>query len=345
MPTNRFVPVPPNVEHRGFEDIYSGRRLLIARGIRAGGRIRARFETKKYCFRNSIHGIRIKGLETWQEAVITAVFWSSLARYYYFVTSGSWGLWHDEIQLENVKEMPIRFPADASLRDRIVRVVKELQSLDLNPQGLVLGGTAAQRRIPELERELDAAVFDLYQLNAAERDLVHELCTIGLDLFYQNQNSKAVSKVALPDRSVGTLADVSNAEAGLPAYLRVFLESWKREVGADGELAWRVLSPPSRAPLLAVSFAIYDKNALLPNDGDKEDWRNVLAKLERSSQIPAGGSRIFIDTFFRYVGDQELLYVKRNEQRFWSRTAAREDVGSTLAYLMNQEDAALSRSR
>ena len=343
--TNRLVSVPARVARRGFEDVYKGRRLLIARGIRAGGRLRARFETKKYCFRNSIHGIRFKGLETWQEAVITAVFWSSLARYYYFVTSGSWGLWHDEIHLENVEEMPIRFPTDEGLRDRIVRVVKELQNLDLNPQGLALSGTVAQGRVSELERELDAAVFDLYQFNAAERDLVHELCTIGLDLFYQNQNSKAVGEVACPNRSVGTLADVSNEEAGLPAYLRVFLESWKRELGADGELVWRVLSPPSQAPLLAVSFTIYDKDDPLPNDGDKEEWRNVLAKLERSPRIPAGGSRLFVDTFFRHVGDQELLFVKRNEQRFWSRTAAREDAESTLTYLMNQEDNALSGSR
>ncbi len=343
--TNRLVSVPARVARRGFEDVYKGRRLLIARGIRAGGRIMARFETKKYCFRNSIHGIRIKGLETWQEAVITAVFWSSLARYYYFITSGSWGLWHDEIHLKNVEEMPIRFPANAGLRDRIVRVVKELQSLDLHPQGLALGGAAALGRLPELERELDAAVFDLYQFNAAERDLVHELCKIGMDLFYRNQNSEAVSEVARPDRSVGTLADVSNAKAGLPAYLRVFLESWKRELGADGELAWRVLSPPSRAPLLAVSFSIYDKKAPQQNDGDKEEWRNVLAKLEQASQIPAGGSRLFVDTFFRHVGDQELLFVKRNEQRFWSRTAAREDAGSTLTYLMNQEDIAWSGSR
>ena len=343
--TNRLVPVPLHVERRGTEDVYTGRRLLIARGIRGDGRIRARFETKNYCFRNSIHGIRIKGLETWQEAVITAVFWSSLARYYYFLTSGSWGLWHDEIHLKNVEEMPIRFPADAGLRDRIVRVVKELQNLDLDPTGLVLGGTAAHGRVPELERELDAAVFDLYQLNTAERDIVHELCTIGLDLFYRKQNSEGVGEVARPDRSVGTLADVWNANAGLSAYLRVFLESWKRELGADGELVWRVLSPPSRAPLLAVSFGLYDKKVPLRNDGDKEEWRNVLAKLDQASRVSAGGSRIFVDTFFRHVDDQELLFVKRNEQRFWSRTTAREDAGSTLAYLMNREDIALSRSR
>jgi hypothetical protein len=343
--TNRLVPVPKHVERRGVEDVYSGRRLLVARGIRAEGQITARFETKKYCFRNSIHGVRFKGLESWQESVITAVFWSSLARYYYFITSGSWGLWHDEIHLENVEEMPVGFPTDADLRDRIVRVVEELQELDLNPQGLALGGPAAHQRLPALERELDDAVFDLYQLNTAERDLVREMCAVGLDLFYRNQRSEAVNEVIRPDRSTGTLADVSNAKAGLRAYLRVFLESWKRELGADGELVWQVLSPPSRAPLLAISFAMHDKKAPMANGSDAESWRNVLAKLDRSSHSPAGGSRIFIDTFFRHVGDQEILFIKRNEQRFWTRTAAREDAESTLTHLMNQEPIALSGGR
>ena len=343
--TSRLVSVPAYVERRGVEDVYSGRRLLVARGIRGRGRITSRFETDSYCFRNSIHGIRFEGLQTWQEAVITAVFWSSLARYYYFITSGSWGLWHDEIHLEHVEEMPILFPTDAGLRDRIVRVVTELQNLDASPQGLGFGEARAGGRIPELERELDDVVYDLYGLNVAERDLVDELCAVGLDLFYRKRNSEAVGDVARPDRSVGTLADVSDATTGVPAYLRVFLESWKRELGSDGELAWRVLSPPSRAPLLAVSFSIYDEKAPPPSDGDKEEWRKVLAKLERSSQVPTGGSRIFVDTFFRHVGDQELLFVKRNEKRFWSRTAAREDAESALTYLMNHEHMVLSGGR
>ena len=127
--TDQLASPPPLVERRGSEAIYEGRRLLIARGIKSDGRITARFETEAYCFRNSIQGIRVEGLKTWQEAVITAIFWSSLARYYYFITSGSWGLWHDEIHLTNVQEMPIRFPTDAGLRDRIVRVVKDLQNL------------------------------------------------------------------------------------------------------------------------------------------------------------------------------------------------------------------------
>ena len=100
------------------------------------------------------------------------------------------------------------------------------------------------------------------------------------------------------------------------------------------------LSPPSRAPLLAVSFTMQDRG--LTTHGDVESWRNILTKLDQSSRVPMGGPRIFIDTFFRYVGDEEILFVKRNEQRFWTRTAAREDAESALTYLMNQEPIALN---
>jgi hypothetical protein len=69
-------------------------------------------------------------------------------------------------------------------------------------------------------------------------------------------------------------------------------------------------------------------------------WRGLLEKLEKDALVPARGSRIFIDTFFRHVSDREILFIKRNERRFWTRTAAREDAESALAYLMSLEEAA-----
>lgn len=343
----KLVPVPKKVERRGVEDVYHGRRLLVGQGIRQGGVITARFETQRFCFRNSIHGVRLKGFEPWQELVITAIYWSSLARYYYFTTSGAWGLWHDQLHLENVEEMPICFPKDARLRDRIVRIVEELQGLDLRPGGLELAGIEAHRRLPALEQQLDTAVFDLYGLSVAERNLVLEMCTVGLDLFYRSQKSDALREVIRPQGSVGTIADLSRSDHGLAAYLRVFIEAWNDELGPNGEFVWRVLSPPSGAPLLAVSFETHYKNTAVPasTGNGAGAWRDLLTKLEQSSRVLANSSRIFIDTFFRDVSENEILFIKRNERRFWTRTAAREDAESTLTRLMNLEDVAQDGKR
>jgi Eco57I restriction-modification methylase len=335
--TEQLLTVPKRVERRGVEDVYHGRRLLVARGIREGGVITARFETQKFCFRNSIHGVRLKEFEPWREAVITAIFWSSLARYYYFMTTGSWGLWHDEIHLEDVKQMPICFPKTQELRDKIVRIVGELQALDLKPGGLELAGAEAQRRLPALERQLDDAVFDLYELTEPERDLVREMCTVGLDLFYRNHRSEALREVICPEQTSGRLADLRGCETGLSGYLRIFLENWNTELTNDGDLLWRVLSPPSRAPLLAVSFAMQEDDAPPPANDGRSEWSAVLNRLARFSLTQASSSRIYVDTFFRYVSEREILFIKRNEQRFWTHTAAREDAESAITYLMNLE--------
>jgi hypothetical protein len=264
-----------------------------------------------------------------------------LARYYYFATSGSWGLWHDEIHLEDVKQMPICLPKDTELRNRIVRIVEDLQSLELEPEGMELAGLATQRRVPKLERQLDDAIFDLYELNAAERDLVREMCSVGLDLFYCHQKSDAVRKVVEPQRRSGVLADLGQDEDGLALYLRAFLEAWNNELGPNGEFGWRILSPPSKAPLLAVCFTTRYKKAPLPkfSGNEAEAWHKLLAKLARNSFTHADASRIYIDTFFRHVTDREILFIKRNERRFWTSTAAREDAESALTHLMNLEEA------
>jgi hypothetical protein len=175
-------------------------------------------------------------------------------------------------------------------------------------------------RLPELERELDEAVFDL-------------------NLFYENQKSAALKPVLLPHKSAGRLTDVQQAWKGLPSYLRTFLGSWGGNLNDDTEFVWRVLSPPSGAPLLAISFCTHFKSDEVSALDDLPlDWSAALAKLDGSSIVPMNSSRLFVDTFFRYISETEIIFIKRNEQRFWTKTAAREDAESAQTYLMNLAD-------
>ncbi len=342
-----------------MEEVFSGRRLLVRQGITSGGYITARLETRPLCFRNSIEGIRFEHLAPWQEQTILGIFWSSLARYYYFTTAGSWGLWHDQLHLENIEQIPIRLPHEKALRDRITRTVARLQDLGTR-RPISAGKTTARKQqdrqmelglpasakhisaannqsVRALLIELDEAVFDLYELSAAERDLIGQMCDLGLDFFYRDHESTAVEPVTRPVRKTGTLADVARAQDGLPAYLRTFLEWWNEELAPDGQFAWRVLSPASGTPLLAVCFETrYARNAKeLSNASNEQDWHNVLKLLDEHALVPTGSSRIFTDTFFRVVTEREILIVKRDERRFWTKSAAREDAEAATVRAMN----------
>ena len=132
------------------------------------------------------------------------MFWSSLARYYYFITSGSWGLWHDEIHLEHVEEMPILFPTDAGLRRPdcarchgaseprresrkgwgSVRPAPVDGFRNLNENWMMWSTTCTGSTSPSATSSTNCALSDW-------------ICFIG------NGDSEAVGDVARPDRSVG----------------------------------------------------------------------------------------------------------------------------------------------
>ncbi len=343
-PVSRFVDPPSRVHRRGVRTVYEGTRLLVRRGISqaAGqdGRIVARLETDPFCFRNSIHGVRLGDATDFEGKIILGMVWSSLVRYFLWVTSGSW-VWHDEIQMEDIERIPIRLPTDRSLRTRICDAVDRLRSMDTTvddiygPSGYQ-AKSQVDRKIQRLESVLDEAIFDLFELTDAERDVVRDMCDVGLNLFYRHTKSDAVKPVSVPaDReSIGHRGDLPQertAQCGLDGYLDAFLEIWDAELGSDGQFRWRVIRPSDSSPMLAVVLSTEDADDSLPPPTDSDDraWNDVLNRLAPSSSHPFGSKRIYIDGMTRIVGENDIVIIKRNEQRLWTRTAAREDAEAT----------------
>jgi type I restriction-modification system DNA methylase subunit len=323
--------VPHQVYRRGCKDIYSGHRLLVRRGVPAGGQIVARFESQPFAFRHSIQGIRFKGLQPWQELSLLGIFWSSLARYYFWLTSGSWGAWHDAIHVDDIFSLPVSLPENETAAAPIVSIVKQLRNLSSADVGLF--DAPGWQSLRELEAELDEAVYELYGLMENERDLVREMCSLGLDLFYKNQGSDAVKPVGVPSISFGTQQDLVSEDGHLADYLRTLLECWNPQIKSNGdEFAWQVITPSSKASLLAVLLEtrnIGEAKEFFPVQEGKA-WATVLEKLSQYSRLSVGSPFVLADTFYRLVSDYEILIVKRNERRFWTKSTAREDAEATM---------------
>ena len=135
-----------------------------------------------------------------------------------------------------------------------------------------------------------------------------------------------------PAANEGVAADIREAQDGLAAYLRVLLEQWNLELNPDGEFAWRILSPPSGAPILAVLLETRSKAEAESafEIGNDEAWRLALRNIASDGKTPVGGARILVDTFYRLVSDTEILIIKRDERRFWTKSSAREDAEATI---------------
>ncbi|MCX7049645.1 MAG: N-6 DNA methylase, partial [Candidatus Sumerlaeota bacterium] len=169
---NLYKP-PDRVYRRGTENIYNGLRLLVGRGIEEDcqpkGRIIARVEDKSFAFTNAIHGIKLHGLNEDKYKILLGILWSSLARYFFFMTTSNWGNWHNEIELDDeLLSMPICYPKDTKLSRRIINIVDQLREHAFRDDNLIVSAPnlkiMTRERCQKLEAELDAAVFELYGL-------------------------------------------------------------------------------------------------------------------------------------------------------------------------------------
>lgn len=326
---------PDVIHRRGDRDIYSGWRLLVKRGITqaegVNGQIEARLDSLSYCFRNSIHGINLADTKDLERKILIGILWSSLARYYFFMTASSWGTWHHEVHLEEVISMPVRFTDNLQLQEKIGSIVDQLRYLKSDFWGF------EGSKVAELERELDEAIFDLYKLMDAERDLVREMCEFGLDYFYNHTKSMAAKTVyRLTSLSQGTIEDLPiDSRQGLESYIRIFLEVWNRDLEPDGEFRWRIVSP-KHAAMIGVVFTTQEKKSPLPHMplDEEQEWASILKRCEKALSRPVSQS-VYIDCLIRAVTDTDIFIIKRNERRLWTRSAAREDAEATILQAMH----------
>jgi N-6 DNA Methylase len=351
-PLPQFEDVPPRVHRRGDESVYNGLRLLIGRGIEqkndARGRITARLESTPFCFKDSIYGLPLEGKTQEEGKVLLGILWSSLVRYYQFMTSGTWGMWHHELKKDAIHSIPVHLPTTARARQRVTEVVDKLRALETGSGGWFSGnghaGEDRSERVEDLEAKLDDAIFALYGLSEEEKDLIRDLCDVGLDLFYRGRKSAAVAQVVAVSGNIsfGRRKNVPTARSrqkGLDGYLDAFLSIWEPKLAEmGGRFRWRLIRPDGESPMLAVIFSTESDDDLLPDPSDtaEQAWQDALERLGEVSMQPFDAKRIYIDGITRIVTPTDIVIIKRNELRFWTRSAAREDAEATMLHALHR---------
>lgn len=354
FPSEVLTTPPDKVERARTLGLFRGRRLLVKRGITqrggADGVVVSRLESTPFCFRHSIQCFGLQHLDETRSKLVLAIMWSSLARYYLWMTSGSWGMWHHELRIESIRKVPIRFPSDHGLMTCILGLVDRLRSFDTTTKNIfgtteTRAGRQIDNAIRVLEGQLDDAIFDLYELSEGERDAVRDMCDVGLEFFYRGVKSDAVKRVPLRNaRRFGRRNDVPTGRSeqrGLEGYIHAFLRAWDTQL-PDGQFCWRVISPSEAPGMLGVVFSTEDSRDPLPAPSDEDDkaWSALLAKLGKTSSHHFGSNRIYIDGMTRIVSENDIVIIKRNERRLWTRTAASEDAEATQLQAIRRQGTA-----
>ncbi|MFH1527961.1 MAG: N-6 DNA methylase, partial [Bacteroidota bacterium] len=326
-----FKQLPRKIYRLGQKGIFSGKRILVKRGIDEAtfpkGQLVARYEDSSFCFTNAINGLKLQEPAEWKYKTILGILWSSFSRYYFFMTASTWGLWHHEIHLDDeLLQIPVVLDKGNPATKAIISVVDELRSYHptkqdiLNPNGIFNETIKANRR--KLEAKLDETVFKLYELNDEQKDLIRDCCEVTLPFFYQ------------PLDSVGSQQAVRNNDLSwIESYVNIFARRWNIYLDDDEEMHAKV-HIGAHENIVALEFYPADKRSKRILKLNDELLKDILEQIRVYLPQPMGVSQIILDGLIYVVSKSGIIIVKRNEKRFWTRSLAREDADTTLAKVM-----------
>lgn len=340
-----FEDPPEFVTREPDERLYAGQRIVVARGARSGFGPSARLEDTEFSFRHTVYCIPLHSVPIWQAKMLLGTMLSALGRYRLFMTSGKWGLWHDEFTINDFLELPVRMPErQASVARRISRAIDGIVGIgstdesDSHPR---LGVRPVESTLNEMLLELDEAVFDLFDATPPERDLVRDFMSYTLPLVGSRKRWSEQEVAGVGALRQGTVRDLAldNNASQLNEYLSVFLHLWNRELAPEGEFSWFMAAAP-RAPLLAVVFETQEVGARVADLGDDDGvrWETALERLSQALEIPLTTSIRTAGTL-RSVSDRHIVIAKRSEARLWTASAAREDAEATILQAINLQSA------
>ena len=240
--------------------------------------------------------------------LIAAILSSSLASWFFLMTSSTFGLWKRRIMLRDIERIPIP-EIKSSLRSdagrRLTRLAREMQQ---NPPA----------HDDPRWRALDDAVFNLYALDEAARMAARDG---WFRASWQWDDGRENS------------AEAANPKTHVLAYARAFLSTMDGWLAATERRHMRaeVFDLPMGAPLRVVRFVIEDgyvpsSAELVAPDGN---LRTVLHRIGQRLDVPLGTS-LAGQRELRVHGRREVVIIKPAARRHWMSVTALDDADAVV---------------
>lgn len=289
-PVNFPVVHDPFMHRPRTRDVFLGPHILLRKGF--GSVPVSAFSSEDLAHPDSIFGICSSASDADLLRAITAILNSSLAQYYYFMTSSSWGVEREQLQLAEYLTLPLP-ELSAKLVQSLAGLQRSVRS-DGSPRAW--------------QAELDSLVFAGYGLTPGQRDLVSEAIELRMSQYLAPTESPAFSPV-----------DPVQLEAycsTLAANFGLFVPS----------LAMLAQPRGGGGSLLAVSCALGGDD---PEDASTT--LAALSESNQSSTELAQQHSAVVEPTALVMSGSTIHIVKPNERRFWSRSVARDDCRAIIA--------------
>ena len=290
---------------RGVEK-FRGPHVLIRRGLTGKGFLNAAFLPEAAVFKNSVYGISGPAEDTDYLKLLSAYLNSSVARYYHFLTSSSWGVERSELLLKEHRGFPCPIPdKNDSLFREVVSLVDHVRE----------NGPYDSWR-----SDLDKLICKIYDLTPSEQIIMGDFTETVIDLHHSGTLSKAYDPPSESDltRYSQTYEDVFTSLTGKSS----LLNSSARTVSST---------------YCVVSFSLASESKLAQSSLLEKLYDERLAILEEIAN-EQDGERSQLRKNIRVYEGKTIHIMKPGERRFWTRLAAYNDADATLSELLRVDN-------
>ncbi len=279
-------------------------------------------------YRHGIRGIHGPNRDAGQLAFLAVYLRSTLARYFLFHTSASWGVSRARVDIDDLMRLPFPFPEQTDNQARAVKIVTEVGQIMAGAAEEAGGVTLGRDNIVKrAQAQAEALVEEYFDVNDIERILIADTTAV-------------IVPSVRPTRAraeVPTLIPVQQVEYS--EYVKLLCET----LNGWASKQYTVYGAAVPDAQIGIGMVVLEKTrrgeAPAHLNGATKDVLSALHRLQRGAAKGRGtvelarGLKVF---------DKALLYVtKPIGRRFWTRTAALNDadeIAGTLLMRPMKED-------
>ena len=253
----------------------------------------------KLVYSRSFFAIPIGNVESWYAKSFAAIINSSLATYFFFLTSSRLGIDKQIAEQNDLNRLPFRIPKSKAecrfLVEEFDRRAKHGDNDDFE--------------------SLDQAVFDYFEIDDWDREYIADVVAFDLDFVRHGSKSDAAKPSAVEHlkRYASSLAEAIRADVD----------------GSDVAVNCDVISGLNEVAAVAIQFDQPRNRKVGTKDAGQFNDSERLAELLHAPLTSTAKLRRSLHV---YDGDCCII-VKHDQRRFWSRARAQDDADSILAKL------------
>jgi type I restriction-modification system DNA methylase subunit len=295
-----------NVYRRlGAKKVYQGPMLLTKEGLK-NNQLCFSFVAKSVAFNSTVLGFKSDNEDDLR--FLSSILNSKLATYFLLLISNSWGIERERIKPNEVYEFPIVENANAF--DRLISLHKKIESSIRSSILLV--------DYSEIEMEINEVVYDLYNIDKDEKQLIEEFINSSTDLFLKQEKSKALLPV-LQNQIVEYGKLISNELGDFLEGQNLYVNVTTYNIGHFNPLMMVKLSFADEPRIQVQSKEYIDKEL---KDIDSYLWEKKATS-------------IYFRKKLNYKTGNDIYIIRPNQRRFWSQSMALEDASELILEILN----------